>query len=163
MTGLETQLHRRPTSGATFAGAYNPNGALRREERLEHLLELPSLDSVRTSCTRAYFGQMKEIIDWLEGHGIVFADSIAIGAGPKIWHVYDKGNDASPGGHFMQCFGAEAEQSGHRGPLQHLRPPSSSWRTARWPVFWPRTRRATSSRWKLPSSCIGTGGYANNS
>ena len=82
-----------------------------REERPEHLPELPPLIP-QHKLYEAYFGQMKETIDWLESHGIVFADVIAIGAGPKIWHVYDKGNDASPGGHFMQCFGAEAERLG---------------------------------------------------
>lgn len=110
MTGLETKY----TSGENcpvFAGAYNPTAPYGVKNALNTCLNyhhwIPS-----HKLHEAYFGQMKEIIDWLEGHGIVFADSIAIGAGPKIWHVYDKGNDASPGGHFMQCFGAEAERLG---------------------------------------------------
>ena len=110
MTGLEAKY----TSGENcpvFAGAYNPTAPYGVKNALNTCLNyhhwIPS-----HKLHEAYFGQMKEIIDWLEGHGIVFADSIAIGAGPKIWHVYDKGNDASPGCHFMQCFGAEAERLG---------------------------------------------------
>ncbi len=59
-----------------------------------------------------FFGQTAETITWLEGHGIKFHEVVALGLSPVAWHVYDKGNNASPGGYFMQCFGAEAERLG---------------------------------------------------
>jgi len=37
---------------------------------------------------------------------------VALGLSPKCWHVYDKGDNASPGGYFMQCFGEEATRLG---------------------------------------------------
>jgi fumarate reductase flavoprotein subunit len=55
-----------------------------------------------------FFGQTAETIDWLEGHGIKFHEVVALGLSPKCWHVYDKGDSASPGGYFMRCFGEEA-------------------------------------------------------
>jgi len=59
-----------------------------------------------------FFGQTAETIEWLESHGIKFEGNISIGSGPRIWHVYDKGTSASPGGYFMECFGKEAQRLG---------------------------------------------------
>lgn len=59
-----------------------------------------------------FFGQTAETISWLEGHGIKFDSVVALGTSPVAWHVYDKGTAASPGGYFMQCFGAEAQNLG---------------------------------------------------
>lgn len=59
-----------------------------------------------------FFGQTAETIEWLEGHGITFAEVVSLGVSPVAWHVYDKGTSSSPGGYFMQCFGAEAASLG---------------------------------------------------
>jgi fumarate reductase flavoprotein subunit len=59
-----------------------------------------------------FFGQTAETIEWLESHGIVFDEVVALGVSPRCWHVYDKGDVESPGGYFMKCFGAEAESLG---------------------------------------------------
>jgi fumarate reductase flavoprotein subunit len=59
-----------------------------------------------------FFGQTAETIDWLEGHSIKFHEVVALGLSPRCWHVYDKGDSASPGGYFMQCFGDEARRLG---------------------------------------------------
>lgn len=110
MTGLETKY----TSGANcpmFAGAYNPDQPYGVKNAMNTCLNFHHWIP-QHKLYENFFGQMNETIDWLEGHGQVFADVIAIGAGPKIWHVYDKGDDASPGGHFMMTFGAEAEKLG---------------------------------------------------
>ena len=110
MTGLETKY----TSGENcpmFAGAYNPDQPYGVKNAMNTCLNFHHWIP-QHKLYENFFGQMNETIDWLEGHGQVFADVIAIGAGPKIWHVYDKGEDASPGGHFMMTFGAEAEKLG---------------------------------------------------
>ncbi len=110
MTGLEIKY----TSGENcpmFAGAYNPNQPYGVKNAMNTCLNFHHWIP-QHKLYENFFGQMNETIDWLEGHGIKFADVIAIGAGPKIWHVYDKGDNASPGGYFMQCFGKEAENLG---------------------------------------------------
>ena len=110
MTGLETKY----TSGEDcplFAGAYNPDQPYGIKNAMNTCLNFHHWIP-QHKLYEAFFGQMSETIDWLEGHGLKFAEIIAIGAGPKIWHVYDKGDDASPGGHFMMTFGQEAERLG---------------------------------------------------
>ena len=109
-----------------------------------------------------FFGQTAETIDWLEGHGQKFAEVIGIGAGPKIWHVYDKGDHGStPGFEFMRTFSEEADRLGV---------------TARFNTF---ARRVIIEDGKVagllcegtdgsvlkvgaPVVMIGSGGYANN-
>ncbi|MDR2197427.1 MAG: FAD-binding protein [Coriobacteriales bacterium] len=59
-----------------------------------------------------FFGQTAETIEWLEGHGIVFHEVVALGLSPLCWHVYDKGDEASPGGYFMKTLGGEAANLG---------------------------------------------------
>ena len=159
MTGLEAKY----TSGENcpvFAGAYNPTAPYGVKNALNTCLNyhhwIPS-----HKLHEAYFGQMKEIIDWLEGHGIVFADSIAIGAGPKIWHVYDKGNDASPGGHFMQCFGAEAERLGTEARFNTFGR-QLIMEDGKVVGLLAEDEKGNVIKVEAPVVSIGTGGYANN-
>ena len=160
MTGLETKY----TSGANcpvFAGAYNPDAPYGVKNAMNTCLNFHHWIP-QHKLYEAYFSQMNETIDWLEGHGIQFADVIAIGAGPKIWHVYDKGADASPGGHFMQCFGAEAERLGVEARFNTF---------ARQLVMedgkvagvLAEDEKGNVLRVEAPVVMIGTGGYSNNS
>lgn len=160
MTGLETKY----TSGANcpvFAGAYNPDAPYGVKNAMNTCLNFHHWIP-QHKLYEAYFSQMNETIDWLEGHGIQFADVIAIGAGPKIWHVYDKGEDASPGGHFMQCFGAEAERLGVEARFNTF---------ARQLVMedgkvagvLAEDEKGNVLRVEAPVVMIGTGGYSNNS
>lgn len=160
MTGLETKY----TSGANcpvFADAYNPDAPYGVKNAMNTCLNFHHWIP-QHKLYEAYFSQMNETIDWLEGHGIQFADVIAIGAGPKIWHVYDKGEDASPGGHFMQCFGAEAERLGVEARFNTF---------ARQLVMedgkvagvLAEDEKGNVLRVEAPVVMIGTGGYSNNS
>ncbi|MDU5612911.1 MAG: FAD-binding protein [Slackia sp.] len=109
MTALES--HYLVDEPPTFAGAYFPdrvydvNNAMNTCMNFHHWIPQHSL-------YKNFFGQTAETIEWLEGHGQKFAEVIAIGAGPKIWHVYDKGDSPSPGGYFMKTFGEEADRLG---------------------------------------------------
>ena len=110
MTGLETKY----TSGANcpvFAGAYEPTQPYGIKNAMNTCLNyhhwIPS-----HKLYEAYFTEQAETVEWLEGHNTPFGDVIAIGAGPKVWHVYEKGDSPTPGTHFMECLGAEADRLG---------------------------------------------------
>jgi|GEM_PF-189060 len=109
-----------------------------------------------------FFSQTAETIDWLEGHGQKFVGNISIGSGPKIWHVYDKGTAASPGGYFMQTFGATAKSLGVEAYFNTF---------ARKIVMEggkvagviAEQQDGTIMKVTAPVVMVGTGGYANNS
>lgn len=110
MTGLETKY----TSGAdcpVFAGAYEPTQPYGIKNAMNTCLNyhhwIPS-----HKLYEAYFTEQAETVEWLEGHNTPFGEVIAIGAGPKVWHVYEKGDSPTPGTHFMECLGNEADRLG---------------------------------------------------
>ncbi len=160
MTGLETKY----TSGAdcpTFAGAYNPaqpygvKNAMNTCLNFHHWIPQHKL-------YENFFGQMNETIDWLEGHGLEFAEVIAIGAGPKIWHVYDKGDDASPGGHFMMTFGAEADRLGVEARFKTFGR-QLVMEDGKVAGLLAEDSKGNVIKVEAPVVLIATGGYANNS
>ncbi|MEA5018998.1 MAG: FAD-binding protein [Gordonibacter sp.] len=108
-----------------------------------------------------FFGQMAETIEWLEGHGIEFEGNISIGAGPKIWHVYDKGDNASPGGYFMQCFGAEAKKLGVEARFDTFGRKIII-ENGKVAGLLAETAKGDVIKIEAPVVIIGTGGYANN-
>lgn len=110
MTALETHFTK-ADGDIMFAGAYNPNAPYDVKNATNTCLNYHHWIP-QHKLYENFFGQTSETIDWLESHGIEFEGNISIGAGPKVWHVYDKGDNASPGGYFMQCFGKEAEKLG---------------------------------------------------
>lgn len=160
MTGLETKY----TSGENcpvFAGAYNPTQPYGVKNAMNTCLNYHHWIPEH-KLYEAYFGQMKETIDWLEEHGIEFADVIAIGAGPKIWHVYDKGDDASPGGHFMQCFGEEAERLGTEAHF-NMYGRKLVMEDGKVAGLLAEDEKGNVLEVEAPVVIIATGGYANNS
>lgn len=110
MTGLETHFTE-ADGGVSFAGAYNPQAPYGVKNAINTCLNYHHWIPEHR-LYESFFGQTAETISWLESHGIEFEGNISIGTGPKIWHVYDKGDNASPGGYFMQCFGEEADKLG---------------------------------------------------
>lgn len=110
MTGLETHFTE-ADGGVNFAGAYNPQAPYGVKNAINTCLNYHHWIP-QHRLYENFFGQTAETITWLESHGISFEGNISIGTGPKIWHVYDKGDNASPGGYFMQCFGQEADKLG---------------------------------------------------
>lgn len=109
-----------------------------------------------------FFGQTAETIDWLEGHGQKFASVIAIGNGPKIWHVYDKGGEGStPGGYFMQTFGKEADRLGVDAHF-------NTWarkvimENGKVAGLLAENEKGKVTKIEAPVVMIGSGGYANN-
>ena len=110
MTALETHFTE-AEGGVNFAGAYDPTQQYGVENATNTCLNYHHWIPQHKLYIN-YFSQTAETIEWLEGHGIKFEGNISIGTGPKVWHVYDKGDEASPGGYFMKCFGAEAEKLG---------------------------------------------------
>lgn len=160
MTGLETKY----TSGDNcpmFAGAYNPNQPYGVKNAMNTCLNFHHWVP-QHKLYENFFGQMNETIDWLEGHGIVFADVIAIGSGPKIWHVYDKGDNASPGGYFMQCFGAEAEKLGIEARFNTYGRQLII-EDGKVAGLLAEDEKGNVLKVEAPVVVIGTGGYANNS
>ncbi len=109
MTGLDTKYT--PAEGVSFAGAYWPDQHYGVKNAMNTCLNyhhwIPNHKLYET-----YFSEQAETIEWLEGHGMKFGDVIAIGAGPKVWHVYEKGDAPTPGSNFMQSFGVECENLG---------------------------------------------------
>ena len=110
MTALETKYTR--DNPPYLAAAYYPDQPYGVKNAMNTCLNyhhwIPQHKLYET-----FFSQTAETIDWLEGHGQKFAEVIAIGAGPKIWHVYDKGGHGStPGFEFMRTFGEEANRLG---------------------------------------------------
>lgn len=110
MTALETK-YTEAEGGVTFSGAYDPTQPYGVKNAVNTCLNYHHWIP-QHKLYENYFSQTAETIEWLEGHGVKFVGNIAIGTGPKIWHVYDKGGESSPGGYFMKCFGAEAERLG---------------------------------------------------
>lgn len=110
MTGLETK-YTKSGDPVYFAGAYWPEEIYGVQNAMNTCLNYHHWIP-QHKLYQNFFGQTAETIEWLEGHGVEFEGTISIGTGPRIWHVYDKGDDASPGGHFMQSFGKEAEKLG---------------------------------------------------
>ncbi len=160
MTGLETKY----TSGAncpTFAGAYNPNAPYGVKNAMNTCLNFHHWIP-QHKLYENFFGQMNETIDWLEGHGLEFAEVIAIGAGPKIWHVYDKGDDASPGGHFMMTFGEEAKRLGVEARFRTFGR-QLVMEDGKVAGVLAEDEKGNVIKIEAPVVMIATGGYANNS
>lgn len=159
MTGLETKY----TSGANcpvFAGAYSPDQPYGIKNATNTCLNFHHWIP-QHKLYENFFGQMKETIDWLEGHGIVFEGVIGIGAGPKIWHVYDKGDNASPGGYFMQCFGKEAEKLGVEAHFKTFGRQLVI-KDGKVAGLLAEDEKGKVIKIEAPVVVIGTGGYANN-
>lgn len=108
-----------------------------------------------------FFGQMAETIEWLEGHGIEFEGNISIGSGPKIWHVYNKGDNASPGGYFMQRFGEEAKKLGVEARFDTFGRKIII-ENGKVAGLLAETAKGDVIKVEAPVVIIGTGGYANN-
>lgn len=160
MTGLETKY----TSGENcpmFAGAYNPDQPYGIKNAMNTCLNFHHWIP-QHKLYENFFGQMNETIDWLEGHGLEFAEIIAIGAGPKIWHVYDKGDDASPGGHFMMTFGAEADRLGVEARFRTFGR-QLVMENGKVAGLLAEDDKGNVIKVEAPVVVIGTGGYANNS
>lgn len=160
MTGLETKY----TSGENcpmFAGAYNPDQPYGIKNAMNTCLNFHHWIP-QHKLYENFFGQMNETIDWLEGHGLEFAEIIAIGAGPKIWHVYDKGDDASPGGHFMMTFGAEADRLGVEARFRTFGR-QLVMEDGKVAGLLAEDDKGNVIKVEAPVVVIGTGGYANNS
>lgn len=110
MTALESH-YTEADDGVMFAGAYDPNQPYGVKNAMNTCLNYHHWIP-QHKLYENFFGQTAETIDWLEGHGVQFEGTISIGSGPKVWHVYDKGDNASPGGKFMESFGEEAQNLG---------------------------------------------------
>lgn len=110
MTALETHFTE-ADGGVHFAGAYNPDEPYTVKNAVNTCLNYHHWIP-QHKLYENYFAQTAETIEWLEGHGVKFEGNISIGSGPKVWHVYDKGDNSSPGGYFMQCFSQEAQDLG---------------------------------------------------
>lgn len=108
--GLETHFTE-ADGGVMFAGAYNPNAPYGVNNAINTCLNYHHWIP-QHKLYESFFGQTAETIEWLEGHGIKFVGNIAIGSGPKVWHVYDRGDSLTPGSNFMKCLGAEADSLG---------------------------------------------------
>ncbi len=59
-----------------------------------------------------WFENSSDTIDWLEGHGQEFTGAVAIGTGPKIWHVYKHDEGEAPGYAFISKFAETAQSLG---------------------------------------------------
>lgn len=160
MTSLETEYTEKD-GGVYFAGAYNPDlpynvdNATNTCLNYHHWIPNPKL-------YKNYFGQTKETIPWLENHGIKFEGNISIGVGPKVWHVYDKGDEASPGGYFMKCFGQEAEKLGVEAHFGYFGR-KVIMEDGKVAGLLAEDKDGNVLKVEAPVVIIGTGGYANNS
>ena len=160
MTGLET--HFTEADGEVmFAGAYNPNASYGVKNATNTCLNYHHWIP-QHKLYENFFGQTSETIDWLESHGIVFEGNISIGVGPKVWHVYDKGDNASPGGYFMQCFGKEAEKLGVETRFNTFGRKLII-ENNKVAGLLAQTEKGDGIKVEAPVVVIGTGGYANNS
>ena len=59
-----------------------------------------------------FFNQTAETVQWLEDLGVGFQGAIAIGAGEKCWHVYERDLEKGPGATFQDSMRAAAEKLG---------------------------------------------------
>lgn len=155
MTGLET--HFTEAEGGTIWNGqrYDVKTAMNTCLTFHHWIPQHKL-------YENFFGQTAETIEWLEGHGIVFEGNIAIGAGPKIWHVYDKGDNASPGGYFMQCFGDEAKKLGVEARFNTFGRKIII-EDGKVAGLLAETEDGDVIKIEAPVVIVGTGGYSNNS
>lgn len=160
MTGLETHFTE-ADGGVSFAGAYNPDAPYGVKNAMNTCLNYHHWIP-QHKLYENFFSQTSETIDWLEGHGIVFEGNISIGSGPKVWHVYDKGDNASPGGYFMQCFGAEAEKLGVEARFKTFGRKIII-EDGKVAGLLAQTEKGDVIEVKAPVVVVGTGGYANNS
>lgn len=110
MTALESHYTR--DNPPTLAGAYYPDQPYGIKNAMNTCLNYHHWIP-QHKLYENFFSETAETIDWLEGHGQVFEGVIQIGAGPKIWHVYDKGETgATPGFQFMKTLSEEADRVG---------------------------------------------------
>lgn len=78
-----------------------------------------------------------------------------------MWHVYDKGSEASPGGYFMKCFGEEADRLGVEAHFGY-------WgrklivEDGKVAGLLAENEKGEVLKVEAPVVVIGTGGYANN-
>lgn len=160
MTALETH-YTEADGGVRFDGAYNPSENYGVKNAANTCLNyhhwVPS-----HKLYENFFSQTAETIDWLEGHGQKFVGNIAIGSGPKIWHVYDKGTSTSPGGYFMETFGKEAERLGVKAKFGYFgrKVVIEDGKVA---GLLAEDKKGRVLKVEAPVVLIGTGGYANNS
>ncbi len=159
MAGFNTK-YTEQNGGVRFSGAYDPNQPYGVENATNTCLNYHHWIPQHQLYLN-YFGQTAETIDWLESHGIKFQGNISIGSGPRVWHVYDKGGQSSPGGYFMQCFGDEANRLGveaHFGYYgRHL-----VMEDGKVAGLLAENENGDVLRVNAPVVVIGTGGYANN-
>ncbi len=159
MTGLETK-YTEVDGGVYFAGAYSPEKPYNVENATNTCLNYHHWIP-QHKLYEAFFSQTAETIEWLEGHGIKFEGNISIGSGPKVWHVYDKGSEASPGGYFMKCFGEEADRLGVEAHFGY-------WgrklivENGKVAGLLAENEKGEVLKVEAPVVVIGTGGYANN-
>ena len=160
MTGLETHFTE-ADGGVTFTSAYNPNAPYGVKNAINTCLNFHHWIP-QHKLYENFFGQTAETIDWLESHGIEFEGNISIGVGPKVWHVYDKGDNASPGGYFMQCFGKEADKLGVEARFNTFGR-KIVMENGKVAGLLAETDKGDVIKVEAPVVIVGTGGYANNS
>ncbi|BAK45030.1 FAD-binding protein [Eggerthella sp. YY7918] len=160
MTGLETH-YTEAEGGVQFAGAYNPNAPYGVKNAMNTCLNYHHWIP-QHKLYENFFGKTADTIEWLESHNVSFEGNISIGVGPKVWHIYDKGDNASPGGYFMQCFGAEAEKLGIEARFNTFGRKIII-EDGKVAGLLAETEKGDVIKVEAPVVIIGTGGYANNS
>lgn len=160
MTGLETH-YTEAEGGVQFAGAYNPNAPYGVKNAMNTCLNYHHWIP-QHKLYENFFGKTADTIEWLESHNVSFEGNISIGVGPKVWHIYDKGDNASPGGYFMQCFGAEAEKLGIEARFNTFGRKIII-EDGKVAGLLAETEKGDVIKVEAPVVIVGTGGYANNS
>ncbi len=160
MIGLETHFTE-ADGGVMFADAYDPKAPYGVKNATNTCLSfhhwIPQHKLYET-----FYAETAETIEWLEDHGIEFEGTISVGAGPKIWHLYDKGDNPSPGGYFMETFGKEAQRMGVEA-LFNTKARKILMENGKVAGLLAETDKGKVIEVKAPVVLIGTGGYANNS
>lgn len=59
-----------------------------------------------------FFNMTADTVQWLQDLGVAFQGAIAIGNGPKCWHVYERDLEKGPGSTFQDSMLAAAENLG---------------------------------------------------
>lgn len=59
-----------------------------------------------------FFNMTAETVQWLQDLGVAFQGAIAIGNGPKCWHVYERDLEKGPGSTFQDSMLAAANNLG---------------------------------------------------
>jgi fumarate reductase flavoprotein subunit len=149
------------TDGVYFSGAYYPDQNYGVKNAMTTCLNYHHWIP-QHKLYENFFSQTAETIDWCEGHGLKYVGPISIGTGPKVWHVYDKGDSSSPGGYFMQLFGQECENLGVEAHFNTYGR-KVIMEDGKVAGLLAEDEKGNVLKVEAPVVVIGTGGYANNS